>query len=64
VCSEEEKKKTLIVHLGKFHVNRKQDLIGKGDPYVTVRFNGETQKMEVVNNTQDPVFDTGVCMDV
>ena len=40
-------------------VLEKQDLIGHGDPYVVVRFNGETLKTGVVKNTRNPVWNQG-----
>jgi hypothetical protein len=50
----------VIVRVGKFKINKKQDLIGKGDPYIVVRLGEDSQQTDVIKNTQKPVFNKGI----
>jgi Ca2+-dependent lipid-binding protein len=48
-------KAVLQIHNGE--VYKKQDLIGKGDPYVIVKIGDNEKKTQVQTNTQQPVWE-------
>jgi Ca2+-dependent lipid-binding protein len=51
-------KVVLVMHKGK--VNRKQDLIGNGDPYIKVKIGDVEKETHVENNTLEPVWEEGI----
>jgi Ca2+-dependent lipid-binding protein len=41
-------------------VNKKQDIVGAGDPYAVLRLNGVEKKTATKKNTLQPVWDEGI----
>jgi hypothetical protein len=61
-AEETERDVPTKIHIAvmKGRVFEKQDFVGKGDPYVIVRYNGQEQKTQVRKNTQDPEWNEGL----
>jgi Ca2+-dependent lipid-binding protein len=49
----------VVVFVRKGQVNKKQDLIGFGDPYVEVKVGDVEKKTSVQKNTLEPVWEEG-----
>jgi hypothetical protein len=58
---EEEKEdvRELRINVQSGKVYEKQDLIGKGDPYVILRWKGKEKRTSTLKNTQTPVWNEG-----
>jgi hypothetical protein len=56
----EGEKGTVVVRVESGKVYEKQDLVGKGDPYVIAKVDGQERKTAVLKNTQTPQWDEGV----
>jgi negative regulator of genetic competence, sporulation and motility len=55
--SEEDTLKVRIIN-AKFY--EKQDVIEKGDPYVTINFNNKKQRTKTYKNTKTPTYNEGI----